>query len=311
MTATAYRKNFVGYVKKQRTTRTSLDCNATQMTRRMAREVTAKTNARVAETKGEITTLLNEWEIDEDLQMQGANVLHEQIAGQTRKRFTNKADMEKYLAGRVKAYAHLFTEISPPIPKEYERHFQVNGQLLPGYTLAGEVAKPSLKDALKAGAERSKAEFAVFYLNPVDRLVKEQLRVKHYIRYMDDFVLLHHSKEYLQECLRQIRALCDALGLTLNAKTQIFPLRAGVDFLGWHFYVTESGKIVRKMRRSTKVRYKRRLAQIQSDYTNGKSELDDVRRVLASYHGHFKHGHAYRLQASCMQSFVLKRNENK
>ncbi|MCL2447305.1 MAG: hypothetical protein FWD06_11120 [Oscillospiraceae bacterium] len=81
------------------------------------------------------------------------------IAGQDRKRFTSKADMEKYLAGRVKAYAHLFTEISPPIPKEYERHFRVNGQLLPGYTLEGE-RKPTLKEALKAGAERSKTEFA-------------------------------------------------------------------------------------------------------------------------------------------------------
>ena len=59
------------------------------------------------------------------------------IAGQEKK-FADKAAMEKYLNGRIKAYQHLFTEISPPIPKEYAYHFKINGQLLPGYTIEGE-----------------------------------------------------------------------------------------------------------------------------------------------------------------------------
>lgn len=58
-----------------------------------------------------------------------------QIAGQERKAFKDKAVMEKYLQGRVKAYAHLFTEISPPIPMEHKKRFCVNGALLPGYTV--------------------------------------------------------------------------------------------------------------------------------------------------------------------------------
>ena len=56
------------------------------------------------------------------------------IAGQDRKVFSDKAAMEKYLNGRIKAYDRLFTEISPPIPQEYAEHFKVNGMLLPGYT---------------------------------------------------------------------------------------------------------------------------------------------------------------------------------
>ena len=60
------------------------------------------------------------------------------IAGQDRKVFADKAAMEKYLNGRIKAYAHLFTEISPSIPQEYAEHFKVNGQLLPGYFVEGE-----------------------------------------------------------------------------------------------------------------------------------------------------------------------------
>ncbi|MCI9654621.1 MAG: hypothetical protein HFF45_01200 [Lawsonibacter sp.] len=57
------------------------------------------------------------------------------IAGQRDKRFSNQAEMEKYLQGRIAAYAHLFTEISPPIPEEHKRCFYVNSVLLPGYTV--------------------------------------------------------------------------------------------------------------------------------------------------------------------------------
>ena len=60
------------------------------------------------------------------------------IAGQDRKVFSDKAAMEKYLNGRIKAYDRLFTEISPPIPQEYAEHFKVNGMLLPGYSIEGE-----------------------------------------------------------------------------------------------------------------------------------------------------------------------------
>ena len=63
------------------------------------------------------------------------------IAGQHSKVFSDKAAMEKYLNGRIKAYAHLFTEISPPIPQEYAQRFKVNGQLLSGYTIEGEQPK--------------------------------------------------------------------------------------------------------------------------------------------------------------------------
>lgn len=58
-----------------------------------------------------------------------------QLAGQDRKVFKDRAAMEKYLQGRIAAYAHLFTEISPPIPADARKRFCVNGVLLPGYTV--------------------------------------------------------------------------------------------------------------------------------------------------------------------------------
>lgn len=59
------------------------------------------------------------------------------IAGQENKKFTEETAAMKYLEGRKKAYAHLFTEISPPVPEEYADMFRVNGMLLPGYRIEG------------------------------------------------------------------------------------------------------------------------------------------------------------------------------
>ena len=69
------------------------------------------------------------------------------IAGQDRKRFSDKDAALKYIDGRKKAYTHLFTEISPPIPERYADRFSKNGLLLPGYVVDG---KPVLRTDVKA-----------------------------------------------------------------------------------------------------------------------------------------------------------------
>ena len=90
----------------------------------------------------------------------------EKIAGQNQKRYTDKAAAEKYLEGRKKAYSHLFTEISPPIPKEYEKSFMVHEHLLPGYVTekmqkAQEAAKkPSVLEKLSAAKTQEKTPAA-------------------------------------------------------------------------------------------------------------------------------------------------------
>jgi len=82
------------------------------------------------------------WELSWSVRPQTPGDMQDgKIAGQDKKLYTDRADMEKYLAGREKAHAHLFTEISPPIPPEHAACFKVNGQLLPGYTVAGEEPK--------------------------------------------------------------------------------------------------------------------------------------------------------------------------
>lgn len=60
------------------------------------------------------------------------------IAGQDRKRFTEKEKLDNYVIGRITAHAHYFTEISPPVPKNLAWKFSRNSQLMPGYTVEGQ-----------------------------------------------------------------------------------------------------------------------------------------------------------------------------
>ena len=150
--------------------------------------------------------------------------------------------------------------------------------------------------------------FAIYYLDEIDRLIKEKLHIRYYTRYMDDFVLIHENKAYLSECLSVIhRCLHENLKLELNEKTQIFPIRCGVDYLGFHTYMTKSGKIIRKVRQGTKKKYRRRLRQMQDKYARGQMELEEITAVLNSYHAHLSHGHTWHLQRKLLEDFVLMR----
>lgn len=96
-------------------------------------------------------------------------------------------------------------------------------------------------DGLPLGYQTSQL-FALLYLDEFDHFVKERLHIRYYGRYMDDFFLICPDKAYLQYCLKEIRAFMATLGLELNEKTQIFPLRNGIDFLGFHTYLTEAAR---------------------------------------------------------------------
>ena len=149
--------------------------------------------------------------------------------------------------------------------------------------------------------------FALYYLDPMDRLIKEKWRVKYYVRYMDDGVLVHESKEYLQEVLKSMKALAKELKLEFNSKTQIFPLKQGVDFLGFRFYLTDTGKVVKRLRTSNKKRWKRRLKKFQREYKEGNKNLEEILKSLNSYSGHLSHGHTYKLRKHVYSNFLLRK----
>ncbi|MFG6351115.1 MAG: hypothetical protein K1W21_05735 [Oscillospiraceae bacterium] len=78
------------------------------------------------------------------------------IVRQEKKPYDSVEAAQRYIQGRFNLYAHLFTELSPPVPNDCKRMFMVNGHLLPGYTLAPpertkEEAVKDLLDCLEDG----------------------------------------------------------------------------------------------------------------------------------------------------------------
>ncbi len=137
--------------------------------------------------------------------------------------------------------------------------------------------------------------FAVMYLSGLDHFIKEKLGIKYYGRYMDDFFLIHEDKAYLQYCWKEIEKYVAGLGLSLNNKTNIFPLRNGIDFLGFHTYLTETGKVVRKVRRSSKGNEQKKLKKQRALLDRGKITLKQVEQSYGSWRSHAEKGNCYHL----------------
>ena len=106
-------------------------------------------------------------------------------------------------------------------------------------------------------------------LDDLDHFIKEQLHVRHYVRYIDDFVLIHHDKQFLQECLARIREWMTAHRLELNRKTCIYPLKQGAKMLHWRFCITPSGRILRRMEKKKLGKQRRKLKKLAAKEAAG------------------------------------------
>ena len=143
----------------------------------------------------------------------------EKIAGQERKVFSSREELDKYLNGRIKAHDHYFTEISPAIPKEYADCFKVNGCLLPGYTIEGEepakaAALPTQEEAAQpqqttATPERREPVNEVFSIF-LDNRAEAQTGGPH-----GYWLSLPTSAEQVQEALKEIH-------ITANNQQDLF-----------------------------------------------------------------------------------------
>ena len=152
-----------------------------------------------------------------------------------------------------------------------------------------------VSEGLPLGYQTSQL-LALMYLDPFDHWVKEKLGIKYYGRYMDDFYLIHEDKRYLKRCLREIEDYMTSLGLTLNEKTEITPLRNGIDFLGFRLYLTETGKVVQKLRQSSAKRMKRRIKSWVKDQENGKADLKHIWDSYTAWNAHAAYGHTRELR---------------
>ena len=150
-------------------------------------------------------------------------------------------------------------------------------------------------DGLPLGYQTSQL-LALLFLDEFDHFVKERLRIKYYTRYMDDFYLIHPDKDYLRYCKVEIEKFLTGLHLELNEKTHIFPLRHGIDFLGFHTYISESGQIIRKLRHSSVKRMKGKIKEWKKEYPEGKVSRKEILDSWTAWDAHAAHGNTYTLR---------------
>ena len=133
-------------------------------------------------------------------------------------------------------------------------------------------------------------------MNDFDNFVKRKLKVKRYLRYVDDFVLFGETKEELMQQYDQIVAyLHRELRLTLRDRYILRANSDGLDFLGYvirPYYVLTRKRVVHN--------YKQKKAKYLDAYEKqrGKMNLEEIKQFLsvqASFVGHIKHANSYNL----------------
>jgi len=120
------------------------------------------------------------------------------------------------------------------------------------------------------------------YMNEFDQFIKHELKMKYYIRYADDFVVMSNNRDQLAEIIRKLQEyLFDNLKLTIHPdKIYIKTIASGIDYLGWVHFPDH-----RVLRTTTKRRMFRNLKE-------KKSKVETVQ----SYLGLLKHGNAHKLE---------------
>jgi len=144
--------------------------------------------------------------------------------------------------------------------------------------------------------------FANIYLNELDQFCKHQLRIHHYIRYMDDVVILSDDKRWLGEIKAEIEDfLVMELHLSLNKKTTIRPINLGIDFVGYQMWATH-----RKLKKSTARRIIRHVKHMCELMVSGELSAEEFQRAASSYGGVLEHCNSYGLRQKLNEIYKTK-----
>ena len=148
--------------------------------------------------------------------------------------------------------------------------------------------------------------FSNIYLNELDTFVSQKLKIKDYVRYADDFVILSRNRSYLESLLPKIAYfLKSKLNLDLHPGKIIFrKFRSGIDFLGYIVFPTQI-----LPRTKTKRRLIRKIREKIEKYKEGKITKEKLNQTIQSYLGYLKHANSYQFREKLKKSILLWLNE--
>ena len=139
-------------------------------------------------------------------------------------------------------------------------------------------------------------------MNELDHYVKEVLKIKYYVRFMDDFIMFVKTKEEAKKVFLDIsKYVREVLHLELNNKSRYYPNKMGLDFCGFRIY--GSYRLLRK--RSIK-KVKRKVKRWNVLYERGLLDLDKTVLEWNSWLAHSSHGKCYKLQMDIYNKIIFK-----
>lgn len=136
--------------------------------------------------------------------------------------------------------------------------------------------------------------YALASANRMDHFFKEYARIKYYGRYMDDGYMIHSSKEYLQQCLQWLKAICRRYKITLNEKkTRIVKLSHGFTWLKCRWFLTDTGKVVKKIYKRSVTKERQKLKKFVGLVEDGTMSYQDVFTAFQSWRAYARHFDAW------------------
>lgn len=135
---------------------------------------------------------------------------------------------------------------------------------------------------------------ALIAASDIDHMIKERLGIEGYARYNDDFYLIHESKDYLKHCLGEIEKMAAVKGMKLNTKkTKIVPVTTGINYLGFHIYITETGKVISRIKAKSKSHQRQKMRKMKRKVENGEMAYKDAKESYQSWKAHADRGNTY------------------
>ncbi|EKU96983.1 Retron-type reverse transcriptase [Leptolyngbya sp. PCC 7375] len=147
--------------------------------------------------------------------------------------------------------------------------------------------------------------FANLYLSPFDHFVKRQLKLKHYLRYVDDYAAFSEDRQELADARQAMEEFLGTLRLKMHPiKSQLFETRYGANFVGFRVLPDRI-----RVRNDNVRRARRRLKLLQRQYAAGEIDLEPLVQRLQSWEAHLKHGDTYRLRQRVFERHTFVREE--
>ncbi len=145
---------------------------------------------------------------------------------------------------------------------------------------------------------------SIFYLYALDHYIVNNLHVKYYIRYMDDFILIHHDKKILENALQEIEdILKNKYKLKLNKKkTKIVRENEGFSFLGYTYKIINKKTII-KVRKEACEKIKKRVKNVFYMYNKGYIDLNCCFCSIMSYYYNRKFGNVMKVRRIIDRNF--------